>query len=64
MTTLYELYDFLEKTDTESLIQQINDVSDALTDDFGDGNRVRFLSFLTKLQNLQSLMKYDFDNGL
>ena len=64
MTTLYELYDFLEKTDTESLIQKITDVSIAINEDFGDGYRVRFLAFLNKIENLQSLMKYDFDNAL
>ena len=61
MTTLYELYDFLEKTDTETLIQRINDISVDLTEEFGAGYRIRFLAFLNKIQNLQSLMKYDFE---
>ena len=51
MTTLYELFDFLEKTDTESLIQKITDVSSAINEDFGCGLRYHMyrLTFFGKI---------------
>ena len=46
MTTLYELYDFLEKTDTETLISKITDFTSTINKDSGDGYRVRAFAFL------------------
>jgi len=63
MTTLYELYNFFEKCDTETLIQQITNFTVTLTNQFGDGYQVRYLNNLNKIQNLYSLMKFQFENG-
>ena len=62
MTTLFELYDFLEKCDTERLIHQLNDITDTLSKQFGMGAKVRFLTHINKLENLHSVMKYNFEN--
>ncbi len=64
MTTLYELYDFLEKTDTETLISQVDEFKETLSEQFGVGEGVRFLTHLNKLQNLHSVMKFSFENGI
>jgi len=63
MTTLYELYNFLEKCDTETLIQQITDFSNTLTTQYGAGSKVRYLNNLNKIQDLHSVMKFQFENG-
>ena len=62
MTTLYELYDYLEKSDTETLIQQITDFTDPFSEQFGNGSKVRFLTHLNKIQNLHSVMKFQFED--
>lgn len=62
MTALYELYEYLEKTDTEMLISQVNEFKETLSKQFGVGDGIRFLTHLNKLQNLHSVMKYNFEN--
>lgn len=56
MTTLYELYEYLEKTDTETLIRQVNEFKETLSEQFGVGEGIRYLTHLNKLQNLHRVM--------
>ncbi|MDO9255752.1 MAG: helix-turn-helix domain-containing protein [Bacteroidales bacterium] len=64
MKNLIELYEFLDKSDTETLLVRLTELIDSINDQFGDESGLRILNYRNQIKNLYKLIDYHLEKGI